>query len=122
MEENNGNIQNETSSGNDDQVIAILSYIGILWVVAYVLYGNKKSDYNMFHLRQGLGLFIIAIVFYILSYILAFVPFLGSLIMLVLWIAVLIFMILGIINAANGEKKELPIIGKLISDNLKGFK
>ncbi|OQX99547.1 MAG: hypothetical protein B6I20_09830 [Bacteroidetes bacterium 4572_117] len=113
--------KNEVISGgdsaNDDKTIGILSYIGLLWIVAYVLYGKKKSDYNVFHLRQGLGLFIVSIAIYIISSLPMIWRF--SWILYFAWVA---FAIMGIINAANGEKKELPFIGKFISDNLKSFK
>ncbi len=117
------NVDNTTGgdSANDDKVIGILSYLGILWVVAYILYGKKKSEYNIFHLRQGLGLFIIWIGLWIVGYIMAYIPLIGGLIMLVLYLGVLVLMIMGIIGAANGEKKELPVLGKLINENLKGF-
>ncbi|RLD65568.1 MAG: hypothetical protein DRI95_08420 [Bacteroidetes bacterium] len=117
------NVDNTTGgdSANDDKVIGILSYLGILWVIAYILYGKKKSEYNIFHLRQGLGLFIIWIGLWIVGYIMAYIPLIGGLIMLVLYLGVLVLMIMGIIGAANGEKKELPVLGKLINENLKGF-
>ena len=117
------NVDNTTGgdSANDDKVIGILSYLGILWVIAYILYGKKKSEYNIFHLRQGLGLFIIWIGLWIVGYIMAYIPVIGGLIMLVLYLGVLVLMIMGIIGAANGEKKELPVLGKLISENLKSF-
>jgi len=105
-------------SANDDKVIGILSYLGLLWIVAYIIYNNKKSEYNIFHLRQGLGLLILGIANMIISAI----PFIGWLIGFVVFIAIVVFMVMGIIAAANGEQKELPFIGKFINDNLKNFK
>ncbi len=110
---------------NDEQIIGILSYIGILWIVAYILYSNNdknKTEQSIFHLRQGLGLFMIIVVIIILGYILIYIPIIGFFIMSILWLSVIILSVIGIINAANGEMKELPFIGKIISDNLKGFK
>ncbi len=107
-----------TANPQDDKVIGILSYLGILWIVAYILYGNKKSDYNLFHVRQGLGLFIISIAAYIIGY----VPFIGWLIYYVVAIFVLVCAIMGIIAAANGTKKEVPLIGKTINDMLQNIK
>ena len=113
------NVDNTTGgdSANDDKVIGILSYLGILWVVAYILYGKKKSDYNIFHLRQGLGLFIIVIA----NMIIGRIPVIGWL-SIFIGLAVLVFAIMGIIGAAKGEQKELPLIGGFISENLKSFK
>jgi len=103
---------------NDDKVIGILSYIGILWIVAYIMYSNNnqsKTEFSLFHLRQGLGIFVSVILAFIFMKI--FFP-----IGMLLFVAAIGFAIVGIINVANGEKKELPLIGQFISDNLKGFK
>jgi len=111
-------VQNPSPEANssDSKAIGILSYLGLLWIIAYILYGNNKTEYNIFHLRQGLGLFIIGIINYIIGYL----PFIGW-ISFFIWIVILIFMIMGVINAANGQQKELPIVGEFISENLKNF-
>ncbi len=100
----------------DDKAIAVFSYLWILWIAAYILYEKKKSGFNLFHLRQGLGLFIIWIINVILS------SFLPATISFILYIAIAVFEIIGIISALKGEQKELPLIGKFINDNLKNFK
>ncbi len=101
---------------NDDKAIAIFSYLWILWIAAYILYEKKKSEFNLFHLRQGLGLFIIWIINVILN------NFLPAMFGLTIYIAIAVFEIMGIISAVKGEQKELPLIGKFINDNLKNFK
>lgn len=107
------------SSGDeskDDKAIAIFSYLWILWIAAYILYEKKKSEFNLFHLRQGLGLFMFWIINVILS------SFLPAVISLIIYIAIAVFEVLGIISALRGEQKELPFIGKFINDNLKNFR
>ncbi|MCF6240226.1 MAG: hypothetical protein L3J74_02635 [Bacteroidales bacterium] len=101
---------------NDDKALAIFSYLWILWIAAYILYEKKKSEFNLFHLRQGLGLFIIWIINVILS------NFLPAMLSLFIYLAIAVFEIIGIILAVKGEQKELPLIGKFINDNLKNFK
>ena len=118
MENMDEQIQENTpqSNENDDKLITILSYLGFLWIISYILYGKKKSEYNLFHLRQGLGLFIIVIA----NWIIGRIPVIGFL-SLFIAIAILIFAIIGIINAANGTQKPLPLIGDFINENLKNF-
>ncbi len=111
LQANSSNQENK-----DDKAITIFSYLWILWIAAYILYEKKKSDFNLFHLRQGLGLFIIWIINVILS------SFLPATISFILYIAIAVFEIIGIISALKGEQKELPLIGKFINDNLKNFK
>jgi len=117
MEEHVQNPSPETNS-SDSKAIGILSYLGLLWIIAYFLYGNNKTEYNLFHLRQGLGIFILAIINWILGKIL---PDFLFFVTIIITVGILIFAIIGIINALNNTQKELPIIGKFISENLKNF-
>jgi len=98
------------------KVQSILSYLGILWLVAFFAGKEERNDLSRYHLKQGLGLFIIAIVFNIVvGIVLMILPSLASVIGL-LSIAVLILMVLGIITAANEVKKPLPVIGRFFED------
>jgi len=92
----------------DTRFIAIISYFSIFgWIIALILHynGKERDPFNGFHLRQALALAIL--------FIFSFIPFpLFGL----LTFAVVILMILGIINAAKGEQKEIPFIGKFAND------
>lgn len=94
-----------------NKVMAVLAYIGILFLVP--LLAAPNSPYARFHTNQGLVLFLTDIAIGIVSTIFAFIPFVGWMISGLLGIAVFVFMILGIVNAASGVAKELPLIGKL---------
>lgn len=123
--ENTGTQNTVTPNAQDDKLIGILSYLGLLWIVAYILYGSKKTEYNLFHVKQGLGLIIVWVGLWIVAFVLAFVPVLGMIIgivMIFVYLALLVLMILGIINAANGVQKELPLVGKLTASLLTNFK
>lgn len=86
----------------NNKVFAILAYFGILFLIP--LLAAKESKFARFHANQGLILFIVEIIVGILS----FIPIVG----LLLWIATIVLAVLGIVNAANGKAKELPLIGK----------
>ena len=58
-------------------------------------------------------LFLADILVGIASGILLWIPVIGWLISVLLSIALLVFMILGIVNAAQGKAKELPLIGSI---------
>ena len=90
----------------NNKAMAILAYIGILVLVP--LLAAKESRFARFHANQGLVLLIAEIICGVLSVI----PILGFLFSLVGYVGGLVFMVLGIINAAKGQAKELPIIGK----------
>lgn len=94
--------------------MAILAYLS--WLVLIPLIAAPQSKFARFHANQGLVLAIIGTIWGVVTGIFAAIPFVGwiiSAIMGVASIAFLILMIMGIVNAANGEAKELPVIGKI---------
>jgi uncharacterized membrane protein len=96
------------SVGNE-KLCAILSYllIGIIWYFADEK--MKKSSFANYHAKQGLTLLITSV---ILGIVAGAIPFIGWFILAPIFnLAVLVLLIIGIINAAKGNEKELPIIG-----------
>ena len=108
--------QNDIES---NKIMAVLAYIGILFLIPLLV--AKDSKFAKFHTNQGIVLFIadiaIGVVITIVAIILAFIPVVGPIITAivsgVLGLAIFALMILGIINAATGKAKELPLIGKI---------
>ncbi len=112
----------DTTSEYDPQDIeknkfmAILAYFGILVIIPIL--SAKDSKFARFHSNQGLILCIVAILYSVCYSILSSVIlsiswhlyWLVSLIG-ILSFALLIWFVIGIINAANGKAKELPLIG-----------
>jgi len=115
------NITVDPKDAQDNKVMAILAYLGILVLVP--IFAAKESPFARFHANQGLLLCIAAIAYFIVLWILVFIlalisPTLAGIIGLVLYLASVIypvFVIIGIINAAKGQAKELPLIGKLFT-------
>jgi len=118
-------MENQTTPQNDPgKTVAILSYCTLIgWIIAIVLHNDKsnKSELGAFHVRQGLGLFITGFAIMIVSFIFFFMPILSILVNL-LYIALFIFWILGLISAVNGEKKLIPVVGQLYQNMLNGIK
>lgn len=80
--------------------MAALSY---LWLLSVVMLLVKKDDaYVQFHAKQGVVLFVA-------SMILWFIPIIGWLLNILVFVAV----ILGAIKAYQGEKYEMPLVGEL---------
>lgn len=98
------------------KVQSILSYLGILWLIAFFAGKEQRNYLSKYHLKQGLGLLIIAVIFNIaVGVVLAIIPSLATVLGLCS-IVFLILMVLGIITAANEVNKPLPIIGKFFED------
>jgi len=86
-------------------------------VVAYLIFfvplltEAKDDPFVKFHVKQGLVLFLAWIVLTIFS----MVPVIGWVLGPILSLGLLILMVIGILNAVNGETKELPLIGQYAS-------
>jgi uncharacterized membrane protein len=100
----------------NNKIFAILAYFGILFLVP--LFAAKESPFARFHANQGLLLFIVEIALWIVLFVLNIIlyvihlSFLGLIISSLVYLGILALAILGIIGAAKGELKELPVIGK----------
>lgn len=113
-------MNNNAADVQQNKVMAVLSYIGILVLVP--IFAAKESPYAKFHANQGLALLICEVAYNIVVRIIVtilnealggrlVVTLINSVLSLVS-IAFLVFAIMGIVNAVNGETKELPIIGQ----------
>jgi uncharacterized membrane protein len=100
-----------------NKIFAILAYLSILFLVP--LLAAPQSKFARYHTNQGLLLFLASlgacIVAAIATFILSFIPFVGCIgVILVpaVGLGSLVLTVLGIINAANGQCKPLPLIGQ----------
>jgi len=90
----------------DTKATSIVAYISIIgWIIAY-LAGDKEGA--KFHLNQALVLDVTMIIVSVLTRI-PIVGIVASIVSLVLFV----FWIMGIVYAAKGEDKELPLIGMI---------
>ncbi len=92
-------------------------------VIAYIVFfvplltDAKDNPYVKFHVKQGLMVLLTSIAVSVVGSVIPFlgwfliIPF-GSLFVLVIWV-------MGILNAINGEQKELPVVGKYAEQLLK---
>ncbi len=111
--ENTNNPQPALTQDNG-KTTAILSYITLIgWIIALVMHGNNKTPLGAFHLRQSLGIMILAIAVTLIRIPLIFIPFLGWAIGLCLSLGLLTVWILGLVSAVNAEEKPIPLIGEL---------
>ena len=100
--------------------MGVLSYLGIL-VLIPLLAGDKRSEYVKHHANQGLVLFILSSLVDLvegewvwgLHSIIHFGGGIFSWIFDILGLAFLVLMVMGIVAACRGERRELPFIGKI---------
>lgn len=105
------NVQEFTQEDiNQNKVMAIFAYIGPLVFVP--MFAAKQSKFAHYHTVQGFTLFVLEAIVGTLSGILmvSALFWLGWLTYLIM-IPLVIFSVLGIISAAKGEARVLPIVG-----------
>ncbi len=106
----------EIKNGDQEKVLAVLAYLGILVLVS--IFMGKKSKYVRFHSNQGLILLIGEVVWWAVR------SFLGVAILSISWrlyflsnildmvsILFLVLIGIGIFHAVTGVEKELPLVG-----------
>lgn len=101
----------------DKKTLAIISYITIIgWLIAFFQYKDKERDpFVTYHLKQSLGIAIISFILgAAINIIVRIVPSLSvvvyaNIVILALWV-------LGIINAMNGRRKPVPVVGHMFEN------
>lgn len=88
-----------------NKVISALAYI--LFFLPLIV--CPDSPFGKYHANQGLLLLIVSIAGNI---ILSIIPFIGWVLIPLFTLAIFVLAILGIVNAAGGKAKELPVFGK----------
>ena len=87
----------------ENKVLAALSYVWILFLIPLLL--KRNSKFAQFHAKQGLVLFIGEII----AVFVGWFPVIGWL----FWLIVIIFAIIGFVQALTGKYYRLPIVADL---------
>ena len=94
--------------GKTKAIIAHITLIG--WIIALVLPSSDPDELASYYIRQMLGLMIFSL--------LSMIPgIVGS----IFGIVAIVFWILSLISAAQGEMKPLPVIGEHFQDWFKSL-
>lgn len=104
----------KTSTGMEPNLEAALSYL--LWfftgIIFYVL--EKENKFVRFHAMQSIvtfGFFFVAVS------VLGFIPIIGWLFSMLLWLASLAIWVLMMMKAYQGEEFKLPVAGDIAQKN-----
>lgn len=121
----------EAEDINKNKFMAVLSYLGILVFIPII--SAPKSKYARFHANQGLSLLILDVIYWVIytisdnikitqrsswGFTYKTTPWYISTLVGVISIFILVLFIMGIVNAATGKVKKLPLIGnfKILKD------
>lgn len=86
-----------------NKVVAAIAYA----VFFLPLLVDKDSAFGKFHANQGLLLLIVSL----LGNAILTISIIGVLLLPILNIIILVLFVIGVVNAINGQAKQLPVIG-----------
>ena len=107
--------QQTIQDGKNMAVIAYITVIGL--IAAFVMNNDKKNPFASYHIRQCLGLVCTGLA---LSFV-NIIPILGWIVSIIGMICLFILWLTGLLNALNGRKKPLPVLGEYYSKWFEGI-
>jgi uncharacterized membrane protein len=105
--------QKTTTAVDDHKLFAIVGYIlPFLFFVPMVQESSKNNAFARYHANQQLTLLVLCIGLYVLMQVIYSISYMLMMFIPLLNLGLLVLAIMGIIHAAQGEMKELPLVGK----------
>lgn len=90
----------------EDRLVAAIGYLGILCLIPLLL--KKDSAFAQHHGKQGLVILIVWLALWIGM----IIPILGQIVWTLGSIVLLVLIILGMVNALEGRRWDMPILAK----------
>ena len=98
-------------AGSNDMWMGILAYLGVLVLIPYLV--KDQTPFVRAHAVRGMNLFILELIAWVAVGVFSFVPVLDSILSTIVGLASFVLSLIGIINVANKEDKDLPFIGSI---------
>lgn len=112
----NGGDRAGSSASSNEVLMGILSYLGLLALIPYLVKDQTKFVHS--HAVRGMNLMLLEVIAWVAVGIFSWVPVLDSILSALVGLASFVLSLIGIINVANHDDKDLPFIGsvRLIKD------
>ena len=100
--------------GKTKAIVAHIFWIG--WIITLIVNMKDKDELASFYIRQLLGIYLFSLAVTILANIVnaPIISAIGGVITLVFWI-------MSLIGAIQGDKKEVPVVGNYFQDWFKSM-
>ena len=102
---------NRSSSNSNEIWMGILSYLGILALIPYIV--KDQTPFVRAHAVRGINLLLLEVIVWVAVGVFSFIPVLNDILSTLAGLASFILSLIGIINVANKEDKDLPFIGTI---------
>lgn len=103
----------QSGGSMDPKTASIIVYITWIGLLIAILSADKNEPFFKHHLNNALVILIASTIVGLIGAPLCFIPIIGGLVVFAAEIFLFVCMIMGIVNAVNGECKPLPIIGDI---------
>lgn len=102
----------------EGKTYAIIAYITVFGtIIAFFMNQESKNPFTAFHVRQGLGIWL---VYFVIGYMVS--GFDNWLITYSFWIFFSVLFTYGILGAASGKEHKLPLVGDLFQRAFQSLK
>ena len=102
---------NRSSSNSNEIWMGILSYLGILALIPYFV--KDQTPFVRAHAVRGINLLLLEVIVWVAVGVFSFIPVLNDILSTLAGLASFVLSLIGIINIANKEDKDLPFIGTI---------
>lgn len=92
------------------RLCAALCYLGVGFIWCLLDEEMRRRQFLKFHIRQAIVFLLAVIILQVFMALLFFIPYIWTLLLLFL----LVIGVAGILNALQGKKKALPLIGEYV--------
>jgi uncharacterized membrane protein len=101
-----------TQAGLSDNAAGALAYVTIIpSIIFLVMEPYNRNPFIKFHCWQNIFLCIACVVFWVVAMVMAFIPILGLLVDVVIWLGIVALWVVCVVKAFQGQKFMLPVIG-----------
>jgi uncharacterized membrane protein len=95
----------DIQKGKTPAIVAYLTFIG--WLIAFFMNKEPKSDFAAFHLRQAMGIHLLAL---ILNYTVSWLD--SWLFTWLVWAFLFVLWLIAFIGSIQGQRKLVPFFGE----------
>ncbi len=124
MSESNLPLNDDAHDVESGKLMAVLCYLPVSpvnLIISIVCLVQKNNAFSLYHAKQSLALLIVTVIAMAISLALVCVV-VGLFLYPIVAIAFLVLTILGIVNAASGKYKPLPLIDGLAAKMFGGIR
>ena len=99
------------TSNSNEIWMGILSYLGVLALIPYLV--KDQTPFVRAHAVRGINLLLLEVIVWVAVGVFSWVPILDGILSTLAGLASFVLSLIGIINVANKEDKDLPFIGTI---------